>query len=322
MTITSTNFTDISYIQEVTPGIIPDDSPTVFQIIPTTGGAPSYNLTTEVSNVIRSDRQTDDLVVTDAEVTGDIEFEAAYGPYKPLFQSLLRGAVDTVTEPGSEIVRNGNLTPTTYTFVKRVLGIADPTYFYYNGCAISQISMNFETGAILTGTTSVFGRKEVTGTDGTTLPITSQSFTNPPAYTIMNSVSHVVTSIGGLPAGTQYSNLSLTINNNTTAAKAIGTLGAFNIADFTLEVTGEISLYFESLAAYDLFLQSNNFSLTAQLTDGNNNVLLITLPWCKFETLETPIDGKDNFFMLDGTLRALRDPSNDYMVEMKWTDAP
>ena len=320
MSITSTNYTDISYIKEVTPGVIPDNSPTVFQIIPTTGGSPSYNLTTTVSDVIRSDRQTDDLVVTDAEVTGDIEFEAAYGPYKPLFQSLLRGAIDTVTEPGSEIVQNGNLVPDTYTFVKRVLGIADPTYFYYNGCALSQVVMNFETGAILTGTQSVFGRTEVTGTDGTTIPITSQSFTDPPAYTVLNSVSNVVTSITGLPANTEYETLSLTVNNNTTGAKAIGTLGSVDIADFTLEVTADITLYFQDLAAYNLFLQSGNFAIVTTLTDSAGNILEITLPWCKFETLDVPIEGRDAFLMLDGSFRALRDPGNNYMIQMKWTD--
>ena len=136
----------------------------------------------------------------------------------------------------------------------------------------------------------------------------------------MNSVSNVVTAIGGLPAGTEYSTLNLTINNNTTGAKAIGTLGSINIADFTLEITGDISLYFQDLSAYNLFLQSSEFSLTTTLTDAAGNVLIIELPWCKFETLDTPIDGKDNFFMLDGTLRALRDPVNDYMVKMTWTD--
>ncbi len=322
MSITSTNYTDVSYVKEVTPGVIPDNAPTVFQIIPTTGGAPSYNITTTVSDVIRSDRQTDDLVVTDAEVTGDTEFEAAYGPYKPLFQSLLRGAVDTLTEPGSEIVRNGNLVPDTYTFVKRVLGITDPTYFYYNGCVFSQAVMNFETGSILTGTQTVYGRKEVTGTDGTTLPITSQTFINPPAYTVLNSVQNVMTSSTALPTGTEFETLSLTVNNNTNGAKAIGTLGAIDTADFTLEITGDITIYFQDLAAYNLFLQSTNFDLTILLTDSANNQLEIILPWCKFETLDVPIEGRDAFLMLDGSFRGLRDPGNDYMVQMKWTDGP
>ncbi len=320
MSITSTNYTDISYIKEVVAGTIPDNSPTVFQIIPTTGGSPSYNITTTVSDVIRSDRQTDDLVVTDAEVTGDVEFEAAYGPYKPLFQSLLRGAVDSVTEPGSEIVKNGNLQADTYTFVKRVLGVVDPTYFYYNGCVLSQVVMNFETGSILTGAQTVYGRTEQTGTDGTTIPITSQQFDNPPAYTVLNSVQNVVTTITGLPANTEYESLSLTINNNTEGAKAIGTLGAVDTADFTLEITGEIMLYFQDLTAYNLFLSSGNFSITTTLTDTSGNALEILLPWCKFETLDVPIEGRDSFLMLDGTFRALRDPSNDFMIQMKWTD--
>ncbi len=321
MPITSTNFTDISYIEEVTVGEIPDNDPTNFQIIPTTGGAPSFNITTAVSEVIRSDRQTDDLIPVDADVTGEINYELSYAPYKPLLTSLLRGTPDTVTEPGSEIVKNTNDIAKTYTFVKRVLGINDPAYFYYNGCVISQMTFNFETGAILTGVQSVYGRTEQTATDASPLAgLTSQAFINPPAYNIMNSVNNVVTTISGLPAGTEYSTLNLTINNNTTGAKAIGTLGAIDTADFTLDVMGDISLYFQDLTAYNLFLSAGNFSLVATLTDTAGNVLEITLPYCKFETLDTPIEGKDNFFMLDGSLRALRDPVNDYMVQFKFTD--
>lgn len=60
-----------------------------FQIIPTTGGAPTGNTTTSISEVIRSDRQVDDLVVTDQEITGSINYELSYAPYKRFLESLL-----------------------------------------------------------------------------------------------------------------------------------------------------------------------------------------------------------------------------------------
>lgn len=330
MPITSTNYTDISYVAEVIPGTIPPNDgaagPTQFQIIPTTGGAPASEITTAVSEVIRSDRQTDDLVVVDSDITGEMNIEVSYAPFKPLLTELLRGDVDDTTVPGTDAVRNGNNQASTFTFCKRVQGITDPAYFYYAGCVISQSVFNFETGSILTGTMSLYGRDETTATETVPYPefTAGQEFLPAVAYSIMNSVQNVVTTITGLPAGTEYSTLNLTINNNTTPAKAIGTLGAVNTADFTLEVTGDIDLYFQDLSAYNLFIQSGNFKLVAELYDGpsqTGNKLVVTLPFCKFETLDTPIEGKDNFLMLSGALRALRDPDDDYMVEFAFTDA-
>jgi hypothetical protein len=180
---------------------------------------------------------------------------------------------------------------------------------------------NFETGSILTGVMSVYGREELVGTaSAQPAGIGAPTFTAIPAYTIMNSVQSVVTSITGLPAGTEYSSLSLTINNNTTPAKGIGTLGAIDTADFTLDVMGDINLYFQDTAAYNLFKTAGDFKIESTLTDGVGNELKIILPYCKFETLDTPIEGKDNFLMLNGTLRALRDPTDDYTVGFEFTD--
>ena len=43
--------------------------------------------------------------------------------------------------------------------------------------------------------------------------------------------------------------------------------------------------------------------------------LKMSMPFCKFETMEEPIPGKDQFLFQNGTFRALRDPVLDYMVQ-------
>jgi len=389
MPVTSTNYTSLYYEPEATPGTTPD-SPS-FDELPTTGGAPAGNLTTAVSEAIRRDRMTDDLIVVDSEVGGDINYELSYLPYKPLLKALLQDdaaprtisitgssdinflaqATDNIVSAGdfgptvafvgqyirvastasnngiykitavnantnsisvtpqpaaeastsavitADMVRNGVDTPQTYTILKLVEGITAPAYFYYTGCIVSAMSFNFTTGSILNGTISVVGRSETV----TETAIASSTYTAPPAYTIMNSVQSLGNiSITGLSADTCFSTLNLTVNNNVNQAKCIGTLGAHDLASFTLDITADIELYFEDIVTYNLYKNSSSFSLSFQLTDGDGNVMVVTLPACKFETLDSPIDGKDNFYMLTGSMRALRDTTTDCMIQFDFLD--
>ena len=393
MSITSTNYSDISYVAEVTAGTTP--ATPAFQLLPTTGGSPMSNLTTAVSEVIRSDRMIDDLIVVDSEVSGDINYELSYAPYKPLIDACLRndtpttvaiaaasdivmsntnseitstttdfsaagivagmffrvsGAaldaanngiykVTSVTDANTLVVdpapnsdqvaeasvdidaihnKNSNDAASTFTFCKRIQGIAAPAYYYYRGCAISNMSFNFNTGEILTGGLSLFGRTE----EATETGISGQSYVAVPSYDLMNAVQSVVSiNVSGLPAATEFSSLTLNLNNNTTGAKAIGTLGSVDVTDFTFEATGDISLYFEDLNAYNAYQNSTSFALDLTLQDATGNNIIISMPKCKFETLEAPIDGKDSFLMLSGTFRALRDETQNSMVEVTFIPA-
>lgn len=391
---TSTNNTTISYIAEVTPGVTP--ATPAFQILPTLGGGPQGNLSTQVSEAINQGRQIDDLIVVDSEVGGPIDFELSYTPYSPLLEALMQSAAvvdsfvavdisvtaisgadctidsaaavnftsgnlvvdqhvkitgftagnaaangiyriksiaatqlsadrvdnnavavnatagDSVTVAGNR-VRNGVATPTNYTICKRVEGLAATAYMYYRGMQVSMLSLAFETGSILKGSMDFVGLTE----DVTETAIASQTFTPVPSYNIMNSVTSIANiDVTGLPAGTEFSNFNLSYDNNINRAKSIGTLGASSLASFTLNLTADITIYFEDISAYNAFKNSTSFSVTLLVQDASNNNMVFRIPNCKFETLETPIPGKDNFFMLNGSLRGLRDATNNYTFQI------
>lgn len=381
MTVTSTNRTDISYVAESTPGTTP--ATPAFQLLPTTGGAPSGNLSTEVSAVIRSDRATDDLIVVDSDVMADsVNFELSYTPYSPIIQSLLQSAAanDTVaiaaatdisvtnatrtyttstTNPVTEnvtkgqVVRisgfteaanngyklvtavttttivvsdpnlvdeasgdsinidcvswvNGTDTVDSYTFCKRVQGIASTAYFYYRGMQISQMVLNYQLGQILSGNFGLMGLTE----DPTETAIAGQTFTPIPSYTVMSpatSIPLATVYAASLTDAPKFEQVDLTINNNITAAKQIGTLGAADLASFTLEATGDIRIFFEDVDQYLLFRNSTEFMVSLTSEDAAGNAIAFTMPRCKFTELEPPIDGKDNFLMLNGSFTGLYD---------------
>ena len=387
--VASTNYTDIAYSAETVFGTT--NATPQFTVLPTTGGSPVNNITTAVSEVIRSDRQTDDLVVVDGEIADDLSYELSYAPYQAFMQSVLMNtttraiALTNVTNDGTgdntiigdtgiegvcligDVVRLTSVTdpsidgaytiiasgtnevtvyPATgaiasltdlavdaddirtngadpidgYTIRKTATDSGSTYYWYYRGCAINTMNFNFATGSILNGSIGIVGLTE----EARLTALTGEQADVPtPSYSIMNSVSSVgVIRIGGITLGScTFSSLDLTIDNQINAAKAIGTLGACDLAAFSLMVTGNTEVYFADLDLYNKFLAAESFDITIITTDGDGNSIGINVPKCKFETLDTPVSGKDAFLMQSGTLKGLRDTTGDYMIKISRIDA-
>lgn len=387
--VASSNLTSLAYDKETVFGTT-DATPT-FTLLPTTGGSPSNQISTAVSDVIREDRQTDDLIVVDGDINGDINFELSYAPYKDFMDSVLMNAaaarvvaLTAVTNDGTsddtiigdtgieailftgdvfrltsvadptidgeytciasgtnvvtvypatgataaltdlvvtatEIQQNGASPIEGYTIRKKADNNGTPYYWYYRGCAINSMNLKFATGSILNGTFGIVGLTEETRTailTGETADVAV------PAYSILNAVSSIgVIRIGGVTLGTcSFASLDLTIDNQINAAKAIGTLGACDLSAYSLIVTGNTEVYFNNLDLYNKFVAATSFSVTIILTDGNGNSIGIDMPNCKFESLDTPISGKDSFLMQSGSFKALRDTVNNYMVKISRID--
>ncbi len=384
----TTNYTSISYIEEITEGETPTTP--AFQLLPTTGGSPVSNISTAVSEVIRDDRQTDDLVVVDSEVGGELNYELSYDPYKPLMKSLLQNntsgsisiidatvdgadfytisdsgiesavgigdvfrlssasdstidgvytcvdnsvtdeitiypampstmtAQSDVTIDSDEIIKNGADAPNSYTFRKKATNDGISYYWYYRGVKISTMNWNFATGSILNGSFSVIGLTE----DATSTAITGETDVEVSSYSIMNAVSSVGSIyLEGVSLGTcSFESLDLTYDNQITAAKSIGVLGACETASFSIQVTGSTTVFFKDLSLYNKFLNAESFGVTIILTDGDGNSIGMNMPKCKFETLDTPIGGKDQFLKQEGTFRALRDEVDSYTFKLSLID--
>jgi len=387
--VASSNLTSLAYDKETVLGET-DATPT-FTLLPTTGGSPANNISTAVSDVIREDRQTDDLIVVDGDIAGDINFELSYAPYEDFMDSVLMeaaaarvlsetavtndGTVDntiigkagiesivfigdvfrltSIADPtidgeytciasgtnevtvfpatgattalidlvvtATYIKQNGSSPIEGYTIRKKADNAGTPYYWYYRGCAINSMNLKFATGSILNGAFGIVGLTEETRT----AVLTGETADVPvPAYSILNAVSSIgVIRIGGVTLGTcSFASLDLTIDNQINAAKAIGTLGACDLSAYSLMVTGNTEVYFANLDLYNKFVAAESFSVTIILKDGNGNVIGIDMPKCKFESLDTPISGKDSFLMQSGSFKALRDSVNDYMIKLSRID--
>ena len=387
--IISTSKTDISYILEATPGVTP--ATPAFQRIPTTSGGPQGGKTTARSEVIRTDRQTTDLIVVDQNVVGEINYELTYAAYKPWMEALMEGVTVTGTETQTDIAvvaaartytsaaladfalvpvgsyvlisgfaesannglflveaastlvltldaqdagaladesagasgeiswnhtPNGIETPRSYT-IKKEVALTAPAYLYYRGCMINTMAWSFTTGEILKGNFGIIGLTE----DPTTSAIAGQSTVDVASYALMNSVESLAISSTGLETDIQIEVASVNYDNKITPAKVLGVLGAAQNVPFTLGCTGDITLYFEDLTVYTLFDASTQFSLSFKFTDIDGNSVVVYLPACRFTTVESPIPGKDNFFMINGSYEALRDDTLGFTMGMNTLDA-
>lgn len=501
MAVATTNYTDIAFAKETVPGTV--DTNPQFKVLPTTGGSPVSNITTTVSETIRSDRQTADLIKTDVEVSGDLNYELDYPNYKTLMKALLQsdavlaedavaavgvltitgtgagdgdvaitidavpysytvvvsdtptmmaaglaadintgsthiaqanegivtvvdvtpgvagnsvviadttddtGATLVVTAPAggvaavasttgfnitgctlnttnstlakagleglvnvgdvfymssatnpdndmprvvsdtsgtdlitfspdvpvgttdassdvvmlaTEIHTNGSTCDIpSYTFRKRVSACGSSSYnYYYKGCMINMMSFNFATASILSGTLGIVGLTEEVSSSAKSGEYTIDSL----PYSIMNSISSVgAIVIEGVNLGVcKFNSMDVSYDNQINLAKSIGVEGACSAAAFSVQITSNIEAYFSNVDMYNAFLNSTGFGVTAILEDADGNVLGLNMPYCKFETLDTPISGEDQFLMQSGSMRALMDPVLGYTFKLSMVD--
>jgi hypothetical protein len=86
MSFADTSYVQVGYIEESSFGVTPAGT---FQEIRITGESLNDNITTAVSEEIRSDRMVPDVVIVDSEAGGDINIELSMETFDDLFQGQL-----------------------------------------------------------------------------------------------------------------------------------------------------------------------------------------------------------------------------------------
>ena len=229
----TSNRTDVRYVSETVFGTTP--ATPALAAVRYTGESLNFNIKNTKSAEIRSDRMTTDLVQVQADASGDINFELSYTSFDDFIEAALCGTWTT------GVLKNGT-TLRSFTIQKHFQDATTPFYMNYTGCRVGGMDMDFQTGQILTGKFSFMGL----GAAATTTQFTGA--TTPAATTtdVMNAVSNLVEiDDNGIPSTSFFNKLTLSLNNNLRAQRAIGHLPNVGIALGTLDVTGSIELYLE-----------------------------------------------------------------------------
>lgn len=311
----TSNRTALRFVKEVAFNATP--ATPAFKNLRYTGESLAFNKRNVTSSEIRSDRMTADLIQVGADVSGDLNFELSFESFDDLIAAALCSDWGAPVA-GVSNIQNGVIQQS-FTIQKHFQDLAVPIFQNFTGCRVGGMSLDFQTGQILTGSFSVMG---CTATQGTT-QVVGATFASPgQGIEPMNAVTNLVNiqkDDVNLPA--KIRTMTLELNNNLRGQEAIGTLGYVGIALGRLEISGNIELYFEDASEYATFLNNDDFKLEFTLQDAAGNSYAFTLPRVKYEE-GTILSGQlDQDLMVNGRWRAIFDSVSSSMIQIVKTDA-
>jgi hypothetical protein len=232
---------------------------------------------------------------------------------KLIVQSTLvtEAAGPTITV-GGEMIRNG-VELQSYTIQKHLQDPTTPTFFNFTGARVGTMSLDFQTGQIMTGAFGVMALASTTDTS----QIAGASIVPATTSTPLNSVGNLSQIVlDGAVSSSQFNSLSFSLDNALRAQDAIGSLPHVGIALGRLDVSGNISIYFEDSTLYNKYLNATGFALSFVLQDSSSNTYVVTLPNIKFESGTIVAGGLDSDVMFEAGWKAILDPTTDCMVQI------
>lgn len=305
--LATSNRTALSYSPETVFGTT--DATPAFTPIRYTGESMNYNIRNIKSQEIRADRNTTDLVQVQADAAGDINFELSYASFDDFIEAAICG-----TWTG-DVLKNGTVLRS-FTIQKYFQDPTTPFYKNYRGMRIGGMDLSFQTGQILTGKFSTMGLSA----DAVTSQIAGATLNTASTTDVMNAVTNL-TDIkdNGITSTNYFNKLTLTLNNNLRAQRAIGSLANVGIALGSLDLTGSIELFLQDKSLVDRYLAGTFFSLQLTVADSTPSSYDILLPKVKFETGQVVSGGLDQDVMLTGNIRAIYDSAETCAIKVTRT---
>lgn len=273
--MTDTNRVTLYLLEESTWGTTPSNG--AWKTLRSTGESLNFNITNTQSDEIRADRNVQDIIRTDANTSGDLNFELAYGGeissgVNHAFDDLLEGLL--CSDWSSDILKNGT-TKKSYSVEKHFADATNGNFQTFKGNRVDGMSLNVSAGSIVTGSFSLQGKTmaiaEASASSGTPSAATTTE--------IINAVNNVGTlTEGGSSLTDSVMSISLNVTNNLRTNNEIGTLGAAAIGLGQFVVTGSMSAYFANKTLYNKFVQGTDSALSFRTSDAAGNYYDWSLP--------------------------------------------
>ena len=293
--------TEIGILAEPSWGGTP--SPLTFQAIRITGESLKVNRNNIVSDEIRSDRNTSDLIQVGGSADGGIEGELSYGTFDELIESAL---FSTWT---SDNIINGT-TQKSFHVQKKQSDGASSIYELYKGMVVDTMVINVAAGEKTTVSFTFIGKNGTIGTSatGTTTDATTTEVLDGANAFVLNDF--FVSPVPNLMS------MQLTISNNLAAKPVAGSVDLIGVRAGRCVVTGTASLYFDSKAMMDLFLAGTGGALSITLGKVTTEKYTIALPNVKIQDADHFSPGNDEDVMLNITFQALYDDDLEGQIEI------
>lgn len=247
----------VAYIKEVTQGDTPTTAPTILRTI---GGGMQISAQTVESEELQLS-EVPDVIRTNVDGTGTINFEYSYGGIHPLLEGLFGSTFST------NVLRVGS-TPTFFTFEDQFTDIS--RYLAAKGCIIEGISITLQQGSKITG--SITYRAMTPPTSMASATVFGTAPNAAPTNPIMSPVGSVrlIQEGGALdlgPAGIGTVGFTINMARAGIAQPQLGSTALSGLDHGTFVCTGTISLYVPAGASalMDKYLSDTATSLALTL---------------------------------------------------------
>jgi hypothetical protein len=293
MAIASGSGRRIAYIAEATYGATPA-TPT-FKVLRVTGGGPRTTKATDTSKEIRQDRNVSDEMQLGQDVAGDYDFELTYGTFDDMLEAVMQGAWAT------NVLKNG-VTPKSFTFEETLEMGATDSFSRFTGIMANSMSLAIAARAVVTGSLSLMGQKELLDT----AIITDATYTaanTEPVWTSSASVASLSV-LGGTP---KVRSLNLEMNNNLRTRTSVGSLYSEQFGSGSFDATGTAEIYFESNALYQSVLDHGGGALSFTIGTTTLKKYTFLMPKIILGNGERRPGGNDDDVMVSLPFRAVYD---------------
>lgn len=247
----------VAYIKEVTQGTTPTTAPTLLR---TTGGGMKISAQTVESDELQL-TEVSDVIRTNVDGTGTINFEYSYGGIHPLLEGLFGGVFST------NVLKVGT-TPTFFTIEDQFTDIS--RYLAAKGCVIEGISITLAQGQKITGTVTYRALTPPTSMASATVFGTAANAA--PTNPIMSPVGSVrlIQEGGALdlgPAGIGTLGFTIEMTRTGIAQPQLGSTALSGLDHGTFVCKGTVALYVPAGASalMDKYLADTQTSLALTL---------------------------------------------------------
>jgi len=247
----------VAFLNEVTQGTTPATAPTLLR---TTGGGMAVAASSVESEEVQL-VEVPDVIRTNVDGTGTINFEYSYGGIHPLLENLFGAAFTT------NVLRVGS-TLRTCTIEDQYTDIG--RFMAARGCIIEGISITLQQGSKITGTITY--RALIPPTSFATATVFGAAPNAAPTNPIMSPVGSVqlIQEAGSLnlgPSGIGTLGLTINMTRQGIPMPQVGTTALAGLDQGTFVCTGTLSLYVPigATALIDKYLSDTSTSLALTL---------------------------------------------------------
>jgi hypothetical protein len=299
-------------VSEATIGAIP--ATPVFQVMRYRTASVRINKQTDISDEVRADRNVPGITDVGRAVTGTIETRFSYNTYNTWLERLLCSTFST------GVLKNG-ITPKAGTLEFTYEQGATDSYIRYTGCRWNTLDLNLRSRAPVQASWGIMGIDSPTPTTAIIAGATYTAATTTEDFNAGLNVADLTITSDTLVASPKVQAMSLRITNNIYQVDVVGSYAPYGHGLGRFEVSGTMTVLFESLAAYSAILNHEDVTIGFTLEDAAGNTLEFSLPKTKFLDGGPAAPGNGQPVVIEVPFQGFYDPSSAATITITKTDA-